>query len=374
MITKGLRRLVCNLVLKESISSAWEQVHNWVGTAELISRSSVLNILHEEGGSLVRAQEGRAKEVFDNMAEAQSLNISSRPAKYPRKESYLSYAFGYYEEEEELKGCRVKWEFEMGGRLKAEEAQKKLEKGLVVVELDEIKIPAQSPLGREWLLMYTGVVNAGEGKYYFSGETANNLFYQVGALLAVLGIHKGQRELRVIGDGAKWLRNWYKELELGRKSLVLCWYHLSTYCYEQIKISFGPDIAFELGASVVNDLWGGKVKEVLAKLELARGKAIRPGVLSKLLRYLKIRSTFIINYQLAQLEGRWIANTRVEKFNDWVLAKRCKVAGEKWTYEGVKAIGALETARRNGELEIWWETRELPKWAAKKGQAEAIGL
>jgi hypothetical protein len=51
----------------------------------------------------------------------------------------------------------------------------------------------------------------------------------------------------------------------------------------------------------------------------------------------------------------------VEKFNDWAVSGRCKHRGMSWSPQGVLALAALETTRRNGELERWRQDGELPE-------------
>ena len=43
-----------------------------------------------------------------------------------------------------------------------------------------------------------------------AAATAAELAYQVGALLAVLGVHRGARSLLVLADGARWIRGWVR--------------------------------------------------------------------------------------------------------------------------------------------------------------------
>ena len=86
--------------------------------------------------------------------------------------------------------------------------------------------------------------------------------------------------------------------------------------------------------------------------------------LDQLIEYLKRRLPYIPNYRARRDAGLWITSNRIEKFNDWAISQRCKGRGMDWTAEGAGALAALETARRNGELNVWRQTRQLPRWDA----------
>ena len=188
----------------------------------------------------------------------------------------------------------------------------------------------------------------------------------------VLEVQLVEREIYVLGDGAKWIRNWYRELSVVRKSMTLCWYHLGATVHDLSSMSFGRELGHRVKKGVLNQLWRGNVEGALKEIERVReevvssvspvGSSDRKEALRKLVKYLNARRPYIVNYEQFYKEGKWIANTRVEKFNDFAVAARCKHEGRSWSYEGAMARAALETAGRNGELDIWWEKGELPRW------------
>ena len=95
----------------------------------------------------------------------------------------------------------------------------------MILQPDEVRVLGQSDIdtdnaldiARKEVWIYTAVVSEGEKNYYFSADNAAELVGQVGGMLAVLSVHKGMRELCLLGDGARWQRNWYRE---DRKSVV----------------------------------------------------------------------------------------------------------------------------------------------------------
>ena len=85
--------------------------------------------------------------------------------------------------------------------------------------------------------------------------------------------------------------------------------------------------------------------------------------LAALREYLLMRRQHIVDYLSRLRNKQWIANTKIEKFNDWSVSARCKKKnGMKWTQKGVSAIAAIEAVRRNNELEAWRESGKLPGW------------
>ena len=74
--------------------------------------------------------------------------------------------------------------------------QRTEEEGLISIEVDEIKVGDQSQVMRKEIWIYTGVVNANGRAYYFSAETSSQLFYQIGSLLAVLGVHENEKSMK----------------------------------------------------------------------------------------------------------------------------------------------------------------------------------
>jgi len=123
-----------------------------------------------------------------------------------------------------------------------------------------------------------------------------------------------------LGDGAAWIREWFEGLGIPLAAMIVCWWHLR-------------------------------------KLEWVRN----PPAVEELIGYLEKRRAYIPDYQQRQRAGLWIASTRVEKYNDWVVSDRCKHRGMSWSPQGVLALAALEAARRNGELDRWRQDRELPR-------------
>jgi len=247
----------------------------------------------------------------------------------------------------------------------APDRPRQVDPGTVLVELDEVKVHAQPRTGRKQLLVYTALVMAAGYSWHFAAATAAELAYQVGALLAVMEVHRGQCSLLALADGARWIRDWFEGLGLKSKLMIVCWYHLKKRCEQCLsRACRGRAHRRQVEAPVLEALWHGRVGEAIAALRSRAGEMKDPEALEELIGYLEARRPYLPDYAARRQAGLWIASNRVEKFNDWSVSVRCKHRGMEWTAAGVVALASLEAARRNGELAQWRGEGSLPAWEA----------
>lgn len=311
-ITRGLREAICDQMLDESTGAAHLDVTQTAGEPDLVCRSTVLNVVHEEGAALLGAIRVRADEALKDPGRA---TVSAGDAAGPP----------------------------------------------VVVELDEVKVKAQPHTGRKEVWLFTAVVRLAGWCHLLVDRAQEGLIRQLAALLRRLGVTAGRRPLLVLADGAGWIRAWYEALAVPGKAMLLCWYHLRKRCYQKISGSGLPKADKKpLLGRVLGALWEGKVDEAVQALREARGAASRPGWLDELMNYLEARRPYLADYEARKEAGQPLASHRVEKWNDWAVSERCKGRGMSWTPEGVVAVAVLEAARRNGELDAWRRDRGLP--------------
>src|SRR3954452_6646354 len=311
-ITRGLREAIRDQMLDESAGAARLDVAQAAGEPDLVCRSTVLNVVHEEGTALLGAIRARADEALEAAGRPTAPAVG--PAAPP-----------------------------------------------VVVELDEVKVKAQPHTGRKEVWLFTAVVRLAGWCHLLVDSVQEGLTRQLAALLRRLGVTAGRRPLLVLADGAGWIRAWYEALAVPGKAMLLCWYHLRKRCYQKISGSGLPKADKKpLLGRVLGALWEGKVDEAVQALREARGDATRPGWIDELINYLEARRPYLADYKVRKESGRPLASHRVEKWNDWAVSERCKGRGMSWTAEGVVAIAVLEAARRNGELEVWRRDRRLP--------------
>ena len=370
MITENLRDAVCDQMSDQSAGESRIDVCEYAGQEDLLGRSTVLDIVHQEGERLIEAQRERALSILSDASEDQ-LAMLGPSSDDPDAVTGLVDDDPPFDDSEE---ARADWEqtqaeWFVTGFPGSEPAfpvergePRAVDEGSVIVEPDEVKTKAQPSTGRKEVWTYTAMVLAAGMRYAFAEATAEGLWLQISALLLELGVLRGERRLLVLGDGASWIRSWFEGLGICPKAMILCWWHLRKRCYESMSSAGGPKDrrrAFE--KELLGRLWKGEVDEAITLLRGASEWVRNPTAVEELIGYLTKRRSYIPDYGQRKRAGLWIASTRVEKFNDWAVSARCKHQGMSWSPQGVLALAAVEASRRNGELDAWRRDRALPE-------------
>jgi hypothetical protein len=372
MITENLRDAVCDQMSDQSAGKSRVDVCEYAGDEDLLGRSTIIEIVHQEGEQLVAAQRERARAILSGASEAE-LDLLGPAATDPDAVTGLvddDPPFDFDDSEDaqaEWEQTRAEW---IATGFPGSEPAFPVAKGepreederFVIVEPDEVKTKAQPSTGRKEVWTYTAVVLAAGFRYACAEATAEGLWLQVSALLLELGVLRGDRRLLVLGDGASWIRTWFEGLGIPSKAMILCWWHLRKRCYESMSSAGGPKEgrrAFE--KELLGRLWKGEVDAAIELLRTTLEWVRNPASVEELIGYLEKRRAYIPDYEQRQRAGLWIASTRVEKSNDWMVSTRCKHQGMSWSPQGVLALAALEAARRNGELDAWRRDRTLPE-------------
>jgi hypothetical protein len=376
-ITAGLRAAVCDGMLEQSVRKTAARVSERAGEEALLSAAEIVNIVQEEGDRLQTAQRQRAADVLAADAEAARQLVPLRedgnaaPGEPPGEDARAAPEPDSEPEKAADDPMIAGPPLGFPGSLAAAEAvaheqPRQVDPDYVIVQPDEVKVHAQPQTGQKDLLVYTTVVLTAAQAWYLTAGSAAALIPQVAALLASLGVHHGRRSLLFLADGARWIRNWFDQLQLPSKAMILCWYHLVKKCQTQLSLACkGRQHREQVQAEVLGHLWEGRVEKALAVLQAQRGE-MRVGLaLDQLVDYLRRRRSYLPNYKDRWQAGLWIASNRVEKFNDWSVTERCKHQGMAWTERGVTALAAIEAARRNHELAPWRDTNQLPAWTLR---------
>jgi hypothetical protein len=369
-ITQNLRDAVCDQMSDQSAGQSRVDINQAAGDEDLLGRSTIIEIVHQEGAQLIAAHRQRACAVLDNASEVH-LSLLGPPVSDIVGEQLSDIPPCDDPEEASTEGAPAPAEWTVTGfpgcfpaSPVATEHPRDVDPGWVIVEPDEVKTKAQPGTGRKEVWTYTAVVLVAGWRYALVDATTAGLWLQVGALLLELGVLRGERLLLVLGDGASWIRTWFEGLGIAAKAMIVCWWHLRKRCYVQLSSAGGPkDRRQVLEKALLGQLWEGKVDAAVALLREALEWVRNPSAVEELIGYLEKRRAYIPDYQQRQRAGLWIASTRVEKFNDWAISERCKHRGMSWSPEGVLALAALEAARRNGELDQWRQDHELPEFA-----------
>ena len=368
-ITANLRDAVCDQFSEHSSGATLEEIGEQAGEANLLGRSTVIEIVHEQGGRLIAAERQRARTILDGASEEQRAalgpSLADDPERMPAYEPDDDPPFD--PEDPEWQQAPPEWVVtgfpgcDPSPPVPIKEPRV-VDDTVVIVEPDEVKTKAQPATGRKEIWTYTAVVLVAGLRYALADATTQGLWLQVSALLLELEVLSGGRRLLVLGDGASWIRTWFESLGIDPKTMIVCWWHLRKRCYESLSSAGGPkDRRQALSKLLLEKLWEGKVDEALVLVREARDWVRTPKALEDLIGYLEKRRAYIPDYGERQRVGLWIASTRVEKFNDWAVSGRCKHQGMSWTDEGVVALAALKAARQNDELDAWRRTGVLPE-------------
>ncbi len=369
MLTQNLRDAVCDQMGDLSAGKSRADVCEDAGDEDLLGRSTILDIVHQEGERLSTAHRARAQAILDKATEADRALLGPAVADLEALTDLVDDDPPWDESEEaEAEWEQAQAEWIATGFPGCEPAfpvgrgeRRTVDEGFVIVEPDEVKTKAQATTGRKEVWAYTTVVLVAGLRYAFADVTAEGLWLQVAALLLELGVFRGDRRLLVLGDGAAWIRAWFEGLGISSKVMVLCWWHLRKRCYESMSSAGGPKDrrrAFE--KELLGTLWRGQVETAIGLLRGTQEWVRNPTAVEELIGYLEKRRAYLPDYEQRRKAGLWIASTRVEKWNDWAVSKRCKHRGMSWTPQGVLALASLEAARRNGELDEWRCVGTLP--------------
>src|SRR5262249_36410252 len=146
--------------------------------------------------------------------------------------------------------------------------------GTVLVELDEVKTKAQPTTGRKQILTYTALVLVGGLQYLLADGSAEGLFEQLAGLLCGLDVLDGMRQLLVLADGASWIRIWFEGLGLTGKMMIVCWYHVTKRCYQDLSgAGFGKERREEIYRHLLGLVWVGQVQAAIAWRPACRAPA-----------------------------------------------------------------------------------------------------
>jgi hypothetical protein len=362
-ITPGLRDAACDGLLRDAAQQVVARIDARAGESGVLAKTTVLEIVHDEGQHLQAAAHARAEAVYARHPEALQLFV---PPTLPEEQA-AKPGEPHDGEDQPAAGANPALIGFPGGPTDPPEVKRdhprKVDPDVVLVELDEVKVHAQAHTGRKEVLVFTALVLMAGRCWHLAAATARELIFQVGALLAVLGVHRGTRHLLVLADGARWIREWFEALGVRGKTMIVCWWHLVKRCQQDLsRACHGREHRREVESAVLKALWHGRVDEALEVLRTRAGEMRNVEVLEDLIGYLEVRRGYLPDYEARQRAGLWIASNRVEKFNDWSVSARCKHQGMEWTEAGVVALATLEAARRNGELPTWRAQHRLPAW------------
>jgi len=172
-------------------------------------------------------------------------------------------------------------------------------------------------------------------------------------------------EVVVLGDGAHWIWN-LAETYFPGATQILDWYHASHYLWEAATAIWGESSPERQAWAQLqlDDLWEGKVEQVLAALEVER--AAGEAVTAALSYYTTHRSR--MDYAAYRARGLQIGSGSVESACKQLVSARLKQAGMIWGATGAEAVA---TVRAWLKSERWEEAIGLRPAPARKYQRQA---
>jgi Uncharacterised protein family (UPF0236) len=172
-------------------------------------------------------------------------------------------------------------------------------------------------------------------------------------------------EVVVLGDGAHWIWNLAQTYFPGATQ-ILDWYHASQYLWEPATAIWGESSSERLAwvQAQLDELWEGKVEQVLAALEVER--AAGEAVTAALSYYTTHRSR--MDYAAYRSRGLQIGSGSVESACKQLVSARLKQAGMIWDAAGAQAVA---TVRAWLKSERWEEAMALRPARGRTYQRQA---
>ena len=232
-----------------------------------------------------------------------------------------------------------------------------IQPGQTIAATDDILV--RRPEAGRWLTMRVARIATPEGYRYLSG-TGSLVLRQLSLLLFFCAGFKGW--VTVLGDGAKWLRDYFETglSKFTNKELLLDWYHLHRKCADFAgMICSTAQEKKALKRKLSSSLWIGRVGSAVKALEACRPQAKNEEKLQELIDYLKARKPYIVNYNQRRRQRQYMGSAHAEKACDLIVAKRQKNRGMHWSEEIADALAAMKTVLLNQAWDLYWKENQV---------------
>ena len=208
-ITENLRAAVCDQMSNRSAGKSRADVCQYAGDESLLGRSTVIDIVHQEGEQLIRAQRERARAVLDGASEAQLAVLGPAVVDPDAVPGLVDDDLPFDDSEE----AQAEWEQTYAEWIATgfpgcepafpvdQDKPRAVDEGFVIVEPDEVKTKAQPSTGRKEVWTYTAVVLVAGLRLRVRGSHGGGpVVASVGAVTPVGG---SQRRAPVAGPGRR---------------------------------------------------------------------------------------------------------------------------------------------------------------------------
>ena len=309
-ITQNRRDAVCDQMSEHSAGKSRADVGQAAGDEDLLGRSTILEIMHQEGEQRSDAPRPRARAVLDDASQAELAWLGSPAADDVREEPRDVPPC------HDSEGTQAAWEPTLAEGIAtgfpgcepafpvAADQPRGVDPGFVIVAPDAVKTRAPLSTGRKAVWTSTAVVLVAGGRSRLAEATAEDLWFPGAALLLEWGALRGERRWLVLSDGASWIRTWFEGLGIPLKAMIVGWWHLRKRCDEQLSAAGGPkERRRALEKALLGQLWEGKVDAAVDRLRGALEWVRHPQAVADLIGYLEKRCASIPDYQQRQRAG-----------------------------------------------------------------------
>jgi hypothetical protein len=229
--------------------------------------------------------------------------------------------------------------------------------GQVIAATDDILV--RKPQSGQWLTQRVARIATPNGYRYLSG-TGSLVLRQLSLMLLFCGGLTSW--VTLLGDGAKWLRDFFEEglKDFTHKEFLLDWYHLLHKCKAFAgMICSTQQSKKELKKQLSALLWKGQTDLALATLESYRAQTKNEEKLQGLINYLSARKPYIVDYNQRRLLQQYIGSAHAEKACDLIVAKRQKNRGMHWSERTADGLAALKTVTLNKSWDLYWKEQKI---------------
>jgi hypothetical protein len=376
IITRSLQEWACLMPLDLPFDTV-ERLLKWqTQSEEMICSSEVRRLVCAHGDAI---REAEAKEVArllekGDLSEVRAQLVSSTerrsPGAWPEELSQAVAMALERGDENPPEGVKVcDWERVLAARREEQLSLAQLRRLGPEVKPDQIvaatdDVLVKRPEKGRTLSIRTARVATADGFRYISGR-GEAVLSQLYLLLILCGAH--QKGILLLGDGAKWIRNFFTDRlkEFPVRELVLDWYHLCKKCYDlSSMICKGRKAKASLMGRLIPCLWQGRIKDALAHLESFRTECRNEDKLDELIGYLAAREPFMPNYKERRANRVYIGSGHAEKACDLIVARRQKHKGMHWSEHTADGLAALKTLILNRGWDLYWKNRQVLSLAA----------
>jgi hypothetical protein len=376
IITRALQEWTCLLPLDLPFTTV-DRLLKWqTQCPEMVCASEVRRLVGAHG-ECIRAAEAREVESLlgnEDLSGRKAVLIPQSKRRYaaawPEELTQavaLALERGEAKPPEGVKGCD--WERVLAARAREQLSAAQLRKlgpevkpEQVVASTDDVLV--RRPEKARTLSIRTARVATADGFRYLSG-TGEAVLSQLLLLLILCGAPA--KAVLLLGDGAKWIRNFFvQRLErFSQKELVLDWYHLKKKCSDLCSmVCKNKKTKASLMGGLLPLLWQGQVEQAMVLLESCRSECRNEKKLDELIGYLAARQPYIPNYRQRRANQFYIGSAHAEKACDLIVARRQKHKGMHWSEKTADGLAALKTLTLNRAWDLYWNERKVLPLAA----------